>query len=203
MRCSRELSGEELEIGFLNKDNGYFKTLFRIDKSSESFILDRQIFIACYSNNLDLENIQDGLLMHCGYANFLNNIFNRSEIDSSWENILLNEYNVFKCNAFGSVTNFEINTYPTMEVNINLNSSDINFNKKETCYIYVNRENSTITILLSVLCGDTEAVEKIVIRRKNRSSGLFYMNVELGKFLNKKKYDIIQTDYLKSIVCDK
>lgn len=203
LKCNEGLFGEKLEVGFLNKSTGKFKTLFMIDKVSDSIILDRQVFVAKYKENIELQNMEDGLFMHIGHGdNFLEYIFKKSELSKDWKQYLFNNYNISKCNAFGSVENFEVSTHPTMEVNISLSSGDININKKETCYIYVDRENSTITVLLSVWYGDDEAVEKIVIRQKDGSSGnLFYINVGLGKFLNKEKYDIIQTDYLKSVVC--
>lgn len=204
LKCNEGVFGEKLEVGFLNNRTGKFKTLFMIDKVSDSIILDRQIFVAKYKKNIELQDMEDGLLMHNGYGDdFLEYIFNRRELDKDWKQYLFNKYNIIKCNAFGSVENFEVSTHPTMAVNISLSSGDINFNKKEACYIYVDRENSTITVLLSVWYGNDEAVEKIVIRQKDGSSGLFYMNVELGKFLNKEKYDIIQTDYLKSVVYSK
>ncbi len=205
LKCNKGLFGEKLEVGFLNNSTGKFKTLFMIDKVSDSIILDRQVFVAKYKENIELQDMEDGLFMHEGHGDdFLEYVFNTKELNDNWKHYLFNEYDIVKCNAHGSVKNFEVSTHPTMGVNISLSSGDINLNKKEICYIYVDRKNSTITVLLSVWYGNDEAVEKIVIRQKDGSSGyLFYINVELGKFLNKKKYDIIQTDFLKSVVCKK
>ena len=66
-----------------------------IDKVSDSIILDRQIFVAKYKKNIELQDMEDGLLMHNGYGDdFLEYIFNRRELDKDWKQYLFNKYNI-------------------------------------------------------------------------------------------------------------
>lgn len=192
----------ELNLNFEDKTTNKVFPVLKLNTVSDTLTISRQVFVADYKKKIDLVDAESGLFIKNHDVTVMG-IFN-DNLNSEDENRLSNTLNIAKINAHGSFENFKLNLNYLLGLKITLNSDVINFDKKEVCYIYVNQNNGSITILLSIKYGygDDEGFERIVIKQNVNGDYLICESFALRNLFNKDKKDQVYRDYTKIIISE-
>lgn len=206
------LGNIDLEVVFENNTTNKITKLCTIGGISDTLIISRQVFVAQYDEKLDLQRVEDALLMNHENSYLFDDdinpyyfIFEKCDLNNKGFMKYLREYysDISKIGAHGSFEDFELNLNRGLSMKTELNYHDIDIDKDDICRIYVDHVKGSITILLSVKYGKDDAVEKIVIKRKdcdNSNCNLSYLSYPLGDFFNKEKIGLTFNNYSQTMI---